>query len=28
MYEKIWENLSKFKQMIFIAGPRQVGKII
>lgn len=26
MYEKIWDNLSKFKQMIFIAGPRQAGK--
>lgn len=26
MYEKIWKNLSKFKQMIFIAGPRQAGK--
>jgi uncharacterized protein len=26
MYETIWNNLSKFKQMIFIAGPRQAGK--
>jgi len=26
MYTKIWQALSKFKQMIFIAGPRQAGK--
>ena len=26
MYEKIWRTLAGFKQMIFIAGPRQAGK--
>lgn len=26
LYENIWRNLSKFKQMVFIAGPRQAGK--
>lgn len=26
VYEKIWRSLSRFKQMVFIAGPRQAGK--
>ena len=26
LYENIWKNLSAYKQMIFIAGPRQSGK--
>lgn len=26
LYENIWQNLSRFNQMIFIAGPRQAGK--
>jgi len=26
LYENIWERLSAYKQMVFIAGPRQTGK--
>jgi predicted AAA+ superfamily ATPase len=26
LYENIWKRLSLYKQMVFIAGPRQAGK--
>ncbi|MBW1933002.1 MAG: AAA family ATPase, partial [Deltaproteobacteria bacterium] len=26
LYENIWKRLSSYKQMVFIAGPRQAGK--
>ncbi len=26
LYERIWQRLSSYKQMVFIAGPRQAGK--